>query len=108
MVALWEGPQLLLAKVKDAEGQDWYIYLDSMQVLVRMPFKVYPLPCFIIFFFFLPECRLYTAARVCEVSLDLIMISCSSDGELHKIIIKSRGHLAHTGHGIEPIVHPFL
>ncbi len=24
MVALWEGPQLLLAKVKDADGQDWY------------------------------------------------------------------------------------
>ncbi len=22
---LWEGPQLLLAKVKDANGQDWYI-----------------------------------------------------------------------------------
>ena len=26
VVALWEGPQLLLAKVKDADGQDWYIY----------------------------------------------------------------------------------
>ncbi len=25
VVALWEGPQLLLAKVKDADGQDWYI-----------------------------------------------------------------------------------
>ncbi len=24
-VAIWEGPQLLLAKVKDADGQDWYI-----------------------------------------------------------------------------------
>ena len=24
-VALWEGPQLLLAKVKDADEQDWYI-----------------------------------------------------------------------------------
>ncbi len=28
-------------------------YLDSMYVLLRMPFKVYPVPCFIIF---LPEC----------------------------------------------------
>ncbi len=27
VVALWEGPQLLLAKVKDADRQDWYIYL---------------------------------------------------------------------------------
>ena len=26
VVALWEGPQLLLAKVKDANGQDWYIF----------------------------------------------------------------------------------
>ena len=26
VVALWEGPQLLLAKVKNADGQDWYIY----------------------------------------------------------------------------------
>ncbi len=25
VVALWEGPQLLLAKVKDADEQDWYI-----------------------------------------------------------------------------------
>ncbi len=25
MVALREGPELLLAKVKDAERQDWYI-----------------------------------------------------------------------------------
>ena len=25
VMALWEGPQLLLAKVKDADGQDWYI-----------------------------------------------------------------------------------
>ena len=25
MVALLEGPHLLLAKVKDAYGQDWYI-----------------------------------------------------------------------------------
>ncbi len=25
VVALWEGPQLLLAKVKDAGRQDWYI-----------------------------------------------------------------------------------
>ncbi len=25
MVASWEGPQLLLAKVKNADGQDWYI-----------------------------------------------------------------------------------
>ena len=24
-VLLWEGPQLYLAKVKDADGQDWYI-----------------------------------------------------------------------------------
>ncbi len=32
VVALWEGPQLLLAKVKDANGQDWYIYaLRSVQ-----------------------------------------------------------------------------
>ena len=28
VVALWEGPQLLLAKVKDADGQDWYIFQD--------------------------------------------------------------------------------
>ncbi len=27
VVAVWEGPQLLLAKVKDADGQDWYIYI---------------------------------------------------------------------------------
>ncbi len=27
-----------------------------------------------------------------------------SDGELHEIMIKSRGHSAHTGHGIEPTV----
>ncbi len=27
VVALWEGPQLLPAKVKDADGQDWYISL---------------------------------------------------------------------------------
>ncbi len=26
VVALWEGPQLLLAKVKDADRQDWYIF----------------------------------------------------------------------------------
>ncbi len=26
VVALWEGPQLLLAKVKDADGHDWYIF----------------------------------------------------------------------------------
>ncbi len=25
VMVLWEGPQLLLAKVKDADGQDWYI-----------------------------------------------------------------------------------
>ncbi len=25
VLALWEGPQLLRAKVKDADGQDWYI-----------------------------------------------------------------------------------
>ncbi len=25
LVALWEGPQLLLAKDKDVDGQDWYI-----------------------------------------------------------------------------------
>ncbi len=25
MVELWEGPQLLLAKVTGADGQDWYI-----------------------------------------------------------------------------------
>ncbi len=25
VVPLWEGPQLLLAKVKDANEQDWYI-----------------------------------------------------------------------------------
>ncbi len=25
LLALWEGLQLLLAKVKDANGQDWYI-----------------------------------------------------------------------------------
>ncbi len=25
VAALWEGPQVLLAKVKDADGQDWYI-----------------------------------------------------------------------------------
>ena len=25
VVPLWEGPQLLLAKVTDAGGQDWYI-----------------------------------------------------------------------------------
>ncbi len=25
VVALWEGPQLLFAKVKDADEQDWYI-----------------------------------------------------------------------------------
>ncbi len=25
LLALWEGPQLLLAKVKDANRQDWYI-----------------------------------------------------------------------------------
>ncbi len=25
LVALWEGTQLLHAKVKDADGQDWYI-----------------------------------------------------------------------------------
>ncbi len=30
VVALWEGPQLLLAKVKDADGQDWYIYYSIM------------------------------------------------------------------------------
>ncbi len=33
-LAIWEGPQLLLAKVKDADGQDWYI---SMYILLRMP-----------------------------------------------------------------------
>ena len=26
VVALWEGPQHLLAKVKDADRQDWYIF----------------------------------------------------------------------------------
>ncbi len=28
-----------------------------------------------------------------------------SDGELHEIMIKSRGHSAHTGRGIEPTVY---
>ena len=28
VVALWEGPQLLLAKVKDAHGQDSLVYLN--------------------------------------------------------------------------------
>ena len=26
MVPLWQGPQLLLANVKDVDGQDWFIY----------------------------------------------------------------------------------
>ncbi len=32
VVVLWEGPQLLLAKVKDADGQDWYI---SKKILAK-------------------------------------------------------------------------
>ncbi len=31
VVALWEGPQLLLAKVKDADRQDWYIFIGNLK-----------------------------------------------------------------------------
>ncbi len=31
-------------------------------------------------------------------------IRYKSDGKLHEIMIKSRGHSVHTGHGIEPTV----
>ena len=38
VVALWEGPQLLLAKVKDADRQDWYIYISDYwrELLVKL------------------------------------------------------------------------
>ena len=29
-MTLWEWPQLLLAKVKNANGQDWYILLSIL------------------------------------------------------------------------------
>ena len=32
------------------------------------------------------------------------LIPNKSDGELYEIMIKSRGHSVHTGHGIEPTV----
>ncbi len=32
VVELWEGPQLLLAKVKDANGQDWYISIQNLLI----------------------------------------------------------------------------
>ena len=31
VVVLWEGAQLLLAKVKDADGQDWYICIFGLR-----------------------------------------------------------------------------
>ena len=35
---------------------------------------------------------------------DHLIILNKSDCELHEIMIKSRGHSVHTGHGIEPTV----
>ncbi len=36
---------------------------------------------------------------------DHLVIPNNSDGKLHEIMIKSRGHSMHTGHGIEPTVY---
>ena len=33
VVALWEGPRLLLAKVKNANGQNWYILFYFLSLL---------------------------------------------------------------------------
>ncbi len=37
---------------------------------------------------------------------DHLVIPNKSDGELHEIMIKSRGHFAYAGHGIEPTHSP--
>ncbi len=37
LLALWVGPQLLLAKVKDANRQDWYIYFLSFSRAEKNP-----------------------------------------------------------------------
>ena len=37
--ALWEGPQILLAKAKDANGQDWYILGKIYPVYLAIPPK---------------------------------------------------------------------
>ncbi len=47
--------------------------------------------------------------RVSEMSgtnqrSDHLVIPNKSDGELHEIVIKSRGHFTHTDHGIEPVI----
>ncbi len=39
-----------------------------------------------------------------NIRSDHLVILNKSDGELREIMIKSRGHSAHTGRGIEPTV----
>ncbi len=39
-----------------------------------------------------------------NIRSDHLVIPNMSDGELHEIMIKSRGHFVHTGRGIEPTV----